>query len=50
VTQPHFTIAALKPEELEEVRIMERKLSERNGHAISLIAYEASDANQNPNS
>ncbi|MFB9278311.1 hypothetical protein [Cohnella cellulosilytica] len=39
--QPNFTLAVLKPEELEEVRKTERKLSDSVGHTISLIAYEA---------
>ncbi|PRX67015.1 hypothetical protein B0G52_11524 [Cohnella sp. SGD-V74] len=43
--QPNFTIADLEPEELEEVRNMEQKLSESAGHTISLIAYEAGQEN-----
>ncbi len=41
MAQPKFTIAALKPDELEEIKRTERKLSESSGHTISLIAYEA---------
>ncbi|MFC4303379.1 hypothetical protein [Cohnella boryungensis] len=36
-----YAIAALEPEQLDELRTMERRLSERAGHPISLVAYEA---------
>jgi hypothetical protein len=41
MTNTRFSIAELRPEEIEEIRKMERKMSDRSGHAISLIAYEA---------
>lgn len=41
MSRPSYSIAELKPEELEEIRRMERQLSEKAGHPISLIAYES---------
>ncbi len=43
-----YSLALLKPEEVEEVREMERRLSDKIGQPISLIAYQADIANGKP--
>ncbi|WP_167747013.1 hypothetical protein [Cohnella luojiensis] len=40
-----FSLAALQPEEVEEIKEMELRMSEKVGHPISLIAYQADLAN-----
>ncbi|WP_158602413.1 hypothetical protein [Cohnella endophytica] len=34
-----YSLALLKPEEIEEIREMEQRMTERVGYPISLIAY-----------
>ncbi|WP_156926688.1 hypothetical protein [Cohnella panacarvi] len=35
-----YTIADLTQDELNEIKRFERRLSEKSGHAIALIAYD----------
>ncbi|MFC5401685.1 hypothetical protein [Cohnella soli] len=41
INENSFSLALLKPDEVEEVRAMEQKMTEKVGHPISLIAYQA---------
>lgn len=36
-----YSLALLKPEEIDEIKEMERRMSDRVGHPISLVAYQA---------
>lgn len=36
-----YSIANLKPDDVEEIKNMEHRMSEKVGHPISLIAYQA---------
>lgn len=38
--QTEYTIARLDDEQVDEVRQLERQLSDRSGHPVTLIAYE----------
>jgi len=46
MVQPRYSLATLDPDELEEIRKMERRMSDKAGHPISLIAYEADEADE----
>ncbi|WP_186438509.1 hypothetical protein [Cohnella terricola] len=50
MVQPRYSLATLDPEELEEIRKMEQRMSDKAGHTISLIAYEAHEANDSSDS
>ncbi|MFC5469777.1 hypothetical protein ACFPPD_13670 [Cohnella suwonensis] len=41
ISENSFSLAMLKPDEVEEIRAMEQKMSEKVGHPISLIVYQA---------
>ncbi|RED57545.1 hypothetical protein [Cohnella lupini] len=43
-----YSLALLKPEEVEEIREMEQRLSEKIGQPISLIAYRTDIASGKP--
>jgi hypothetical protein len=36
-----YSLALLKPEDVEEIREMEQRLSNKTGQSIALIAYKA---------
>jgi hypothetical protein len=38
-----YTIASLKPDQVEEIRLTEQRLSEHMGQTITLIAYQADE-------
>jgi len=43
-----YSLATLKPEEVEEIKDLEARMSERTGQRISLIAYQADVAGGQP--
>lgn len=43
-----FSLATLKPEDIEEIKEMELRMSEKVGSPISLIAYQADIASGKP--
>ncbi|MEK0316211.1 hypothetical protein [Cohnella sp. 56] len=38
-----YTIARLKDDQVDEVKQLERQLSDRSGHPVTLIAYEQAE-------
>jgi hypothetical protein len=36
-----YSLALLKPEDLEEIREIEQRLSDKTGQSIALVAYKA---------
>ncbi|WP_239615919.1 hypothetical protein [Cohnella mopanensis] len=43
-----YSLAMLKPEEVEEIKDLELRMSERTGQRISLVAYQADIASGKP--
>ncbi|MCD9022361.1 hypothetical protein [Cohnella silvisoli] len=43
-----YSLAMLKPDEVEEIREIEQRLSKKTGQSIALIAYQAEVANGAP--
>ncbi|BBI36097.1 hypothetical protein [Cohnella abietis] len=40
-----YSLAILNPDDLEEIKELEQRFSDRIGHPISLIAYQANTEN-----
>jgi hypothetical protein len=43
-----YSLATLKPEEVDEIKDLEARMSERSGQRISLVAYQADAASGQP--
>jgi hypothetical protein len=42
----HYSIANLKPDQVDEIQNVEQKLTEKLGQPITLIAYQMDSRNQ----
>jgi hypothetical protein len=43
-----YSLATLKPEEIDELKELERQMSEKSGQRISLVAYQSDIASGKP--